>query len=58
MRWILKNRPFDMVHDPVMSYGWLVMPWFKGRWLMWTRAQGLRFTYWQGFHNCTATGVK
>lgn len=58
-RWILQNRPFDEVHDVVLSYGVLVVPWRGGRWLMWSNCRK-RFglTYWRGFHNCTATGVK
>ena len=38
------HRPFDLVHHVSVSYAWLVLPWFGGRWLVWKRAVPARGT--------------
>jgi len=50
------NRPFDFVHDIYKSYGRLVIPLARGRWLMLTEKWKWSVVQNDTFHNCTATG--
>jgi len=62
------NRPFDKIHDPLSSWGRLLIPWFgkdqegRRRWLAWFDIRGashkkrLKKTDKYGFHNCRLSG--
>lgn len=53
------NRPLDEIHDIALGFGRLLLPWRNGCWLMWSRRKRtFGVTHCQGFHNCSATGVK
>jgi len=61
------NMPTDKIHDPLSSYGRLLIPWFgkdrwgKRKWIAYFTddhiKDKLRKTDINGFHNCRATGV-
>ncbi|MCB1738714.1 MAG: hypothetical protein KDH20_02030 [Rhodocyclaceae bacterium] len=51
------NWPLDKIHDPLSSYGRLLIPLGRGRWLAWFRRYGFCRTDKIGFHNCTRSGV-
>lgn len=50
------NLPFHFIHDVNFSYGRLLIPLGRGKWLAWTRGYGLRVV--RQFHNCTTTGIR
>ena len=55
------NLPFDKIHDPLFSFGRLIIPWFgksqnkKRRWLA-LFAKSIKRTDKFGFHNCRIFG--
>lgn len=57
------NLPTNNIHDPLSGYGWLVIPTLKKDrygnrvWLARFKDHGFRLTDYNGFHNCTKTGV-
>jgi len=59
------NRIFDRIHDPLHSFGWLLIPTplkalMDGnknlRWIMLTDHWKLKLTDKYGFHNCRIYG--
>ena len=52
------NLPGDRIHDVRSSYGRLLLPLARGRWIAWFDWYGLRLTWHLGFHNCTRSGKK
>jgi hypothetical protein len=57
------NLPFDRIHDPLSSYGIIFFPWFgkdyygDRYWIAYFKDYGFRRTDYNGFHNCTYSGV-
>lgn len=51
------NLPMHKIHDLEGSYGRLLLPLLRGRWLAYFPRYGVRVTSRHGFHNCTSTGV-
>jgi len=62
------NLPSDKIHDPLSSFGRLIIPWFgkdrddNRKWLAWFyikgkyRKKGIKRTDKFGFHNCRIFG--
>jgi hypothetical protein len=58
------NLPFDRIHDPLNSFGYLIFPifWKKNirleiRWVAYFDKYKFALTDTLGFHNCRKTGI-